>query len=151
MRFGSLRPAARIERRRALTVLAVVVVTFELVAAAAHLGHIARKGYDALRAPADPAAQADLDTLAYYVSPAAIVLARSLIPPHATYSVIVPSGNENGVLVAFKAALLPRVFRSSRHRAAWVIAYQVSSEHQGLHYSQEIGLAPDVNLLKIER
>jgi hypothetical protein len=32
-----------------------------------------------------------------------------------------------------------------------VIAYQVSSEHQGLHYSREIGLAPDVNLLKIER
>jgi hypothetical protein len=147
----SPRLPASFGRRRALTALTVVVVTFELVAATAHLGHIARKGYDALSAPADPAAQADLDTLAYYVSPAAIVLARSLIPPHATYSVIVPSGNENGVLVAFKSALLPRVFRSSRHRADWVIAYQVSSEHQGLHYSQEIGLAPDVNLLKIER
>ena len=151
MRFSPPRVTAGLGRRGALTALAVVVVTCELVAATVHLGHIARKGYDAVRAPGYPAAEADVDALAYYVSPEAIVQARNLIPPHATYSVIVPSGNRNGVLVAFKAALLPRVFRSSRRDAEWVIAYQVSSEHQGLHYSEEIGLAPDVNLLKNER
>jgi len=137
--------------RRALTVLAAVVVVCELGAATAHIGHIARRGYDALTAPGYPASEADLDALAFYVSPEALVRARSLIPPHATYAVIVPSASEHGAALAFRFALLPRVYRRSRHRAEWVIAYQVSSEHQGLHYSREIGLAPDVNLLKIER
>ena len=138
-------------RRGALTLLAIGVVVCELFAATVHLGHIAAKGLSAVRAPGYPAAEADVDALAFYVSPEALVRARSIIPPHATYSVIVPSGNLNGALVAFKMALLPRVFRSSRHRAEWVIAYRVSSEHQGVRYSREIGLAPDINLLKIER
>ncbi len=151
MRFQPPRLPARGTPRRGLTVLAAVVVACELWAATAHIGHIARKGYDALTAPGYPASEADIDALAFYVSPEALGRARSIIPPHATYAVIVPNGNEHGAALAFKLALLPRVYRRSRHRAEWVIAYQVSSEHQGLHYSREIGLAPDVNLLKIER
>lgn len=137
--------------RRALTVVAVVVVACELWAASTRIGHLAAEGARAIHRP-DPTVQAaDLDPLAFYATPEALVRARSVIPPNATFSVVVPSGNENGAILAFKFALLPRVYTKDPHRAQWVIAYQVPSEGLGVRYSREIGLSPEVNVVQVER
>jgi hypothetical protein len=138
-------------RRRALTIVAAVIVACELWAASTHIGHLAAKGIRAIGG-SDPTVQAaDLDPLAFYASPEALVRARSVIPPHATFSVVVPRGNENGAILAFKFALLPRIYTPDRHRAQWVIAYQVPSEGLGVRYSREVGLSPDVNAVEVER
>jgi hypothetical protein len=95
--------------------------------------------------------EADLDPLAFYAVTDAIIRARSVIPPGATYAVVTGPGltyTERAAAVAFKFMLLPRVFTPNRHRAQWVIAYRASSEGLGVPYSKEIGLAPDVNLVK---
>jgi hypothetical protein len=138
-------------RRRALTVVAVVIVVCELWAASTRIGHLAAKGARALDGPNPTVQAADLDPLAFYASPEALVRARSVIPPNATFSVVVPGGNENGAILAFKFALLPRVYTPDRHKAQWVIAYQVPSEGLGVRYSREIGLSPDANVVEVER
>ena len=131
--------------------LAGVVVALELWAALAQIGHIARAGYRAVAKPSYPVQEADLDPLAFYALTEAVVRARSVIPPHATFTVVTGPGltsTQRLADVAFKLMLLPRVFTTDRHRAQWVIAYRASSELLGVPYAREIGLAPDVNVIE---
>jgi hypothetical protein len=140
--------------KRALVVLAGLVVALELWAAVAHIGHIARTGYRAVAKPSYPVQEADLDALAFYALTEAVVRARKVIPPHATFAVVTGPGltlTQRSADIAFKLMLLPRVFTPDRHRAQWVIAYRVSSELLGVPYTREIGLAPDVNVIKAVR
>jgi hypothetical protein len=141
-------------RRRALVVLAGVVVALELWAAIGHIDDIARTGYQAVAKPSYPVQKADLDPLAFYALPEAVVRARDVIPPHATYAVVTGPGltsTQRLAAVAFKLMLLPRVFTADRHRAQWVIAYRASSEALGVPYTREIGLAPGVNVIEAVR
>jgi hypothetical protein len=148
-RFLRVVPRAR---PRAIVVLAGVVVALELWAALAHVGHIARAGYRAFTAPSVPVQAADLDPLSVYVLTEALVRARSVIPPHATFAIVTDPGltatQQGEVSIPFKLVLLPRVFVADPHSAQWVIAYRVSSESLGIPYSKEIGLAPDVNVIE---
>ena len=140
-----------LSRRRGLTIVAAIIVATELWAASTRIPHLAAKGIRAVGGQGHTVQAADLDPLAFYAPPEALVLARSVIPPGATFSVVVPGGNENGAILAFKFALLPRVYTPDRHRAQWVIAYGVPSEGLGVPYSREVGLAPDVNAVEVER
>ncbi len=140
-----------LSRRRALSLVAVVIVACELWASATRIGHLAAKGARAIDGPDHTVQASDLDPLAFYATPEALVRARSVIPRDATFSVVVPGGNENGAILAFKFALLPRVYTPDRHRAQWVIAYEVPSEGLGVRYSREVGLSPDVNAVEVER
>jgi hypothetical protein len=135
-------------------VLAGLVVALELWAAVGHIGDIARTGYRAVAKPSYPVQDADLDPLAFYAFPEALVRARDVIPPHATYAVVPGPGltsTQRLAEVAFKLMLLPRIFTTDRHRAQWVIAYRASSETLGVPYSREIGLAPNVNVVEVVR
>ena len=135
-------------------VLAAVVVALELWAAVAHIGHIARSGYRAVTKPSYPVQEADLDPLAFYALTEAVVRARDVIPPHATFAIVTGPGltsTQRSADLAFKLMLLPRVFTTDRHRAQWVIAYRASSELIGVPYTKEIGLAPGVNVVKAAR
>jgi hypothetical protein len=152
-RWTSVR-LAPLSRRRALVILASLVVGLELWAATAHIGHIARTGYRALVGPSRPVQEADLDPLAFYALTGALIRARSIIPPGATYAVVVSpklTSTQRAAALAFKLVLLPRIFTTDRHRADWVIAYDTPSEGLGIPYSKEIGLAPDVNIVKAAR
>lgn len=140
--------------KRALVVLTGLVVSLELWAAVAHIGHIARTGYRAVARPSYPVQEADLDPLAFYALTEAVVRASDVIPPHATYAVVTGPGltsTQRLADVAFKLMLLPRVFTTDRHRAQWVIAYRASSELLGVPYTREIGLAPGVNVVEAVR
>jgi hypothetical protein len=97
--------------------------------------------------------EADLDPFARYALTGALVRARSVIPSGATYTVVTgPELTSTGLApIAFEFMLLPRIFTPDRHRAQWVIAYGASSEGLGVPYSKEIGLAPDVNVVKAIR
>jgi hypothetical protein len=135
-------------------VLAGLVVALELWAAVGHIGDIARTGYRAVAKPSYPVQEADLDPLAFYAYPEAVVRARDVIPPHATFAVVTGPGltwTQRLADVAFKLMLLPRIYTADRHRAQWVIAYRASSETLGVPYSREIGIAPDVNVIKAVR
>jgi hypothetical protein len=134
---------------RALTVVAVVIVACELLAAGSRIGHIAAAGARALDRGGATVQAADLDTLAFYVPPEALVQAQSLMPRHAVYAVAIDGKADSGAILAFKYALLPRVYTTDRKRAQWVIAYKVPSEGLGVPYRREIGLAPDVNLVEV--
>ena len=130
--------------------LAALVVALELWAAVGHIGHIARTGYRALTGPSYPVQEADLDPLAFYALTGAVVRAREVIPPRATFAVVTGRGltsTQRSAELAFKLMLLPRVFTTDRHRAQWVIAYRASSEQLGVPYTKEIGLAPGVNVV----
>jgi hypothetical protein len=104
--------------------------------------------------PAVPVEAADFDPFALYAMPEALVRARSVIPPNATYAVVTGHLNpfqRQAAPLAFALGLLPRVVTPDRRRAQWVIAYDTPSEGLGIRYSQEIGLGPGVNVVKVER
>lgn len=137
--------------RRGLTILAAIVVATELWAASTHAAHIAKAGFRALTGPVYPVQDADVDGLAFFASPEALAEARKVIPRHATYSVVGPANRVVGAAIAFKFALLPRVYVEDPRRAQWIIAYQTHSESLGVRYSKEIGLGPAANVVKVER
>ena len=114
---------------------------------------IAKRGYHSLRNPGYTVSAGDLGPLAYFASTAALANARRLIPPDATYAVAVgtgvPPGQRAGIPLAFKFWLPPRRYVVRPRDAQWVIAYGQASEKLGVPYTSEIGLAPDVNLVKV--
>jgi hypothetical protein len=138
-----------------LFVLACLIVALELTAAATHAVHDVRAGLRAARKPAAPVEAADFDPFATYAMPQALVNARRVIPPDATYAIV--TGSQLSVVqrqraaAAFELALLPRAFTPDRHKAQWVIAYQMPSEGLGVHYSREIGLGPGVQVVEVSR
>jgi hypothetical protein len=55
------------------------------------------------------------------------------------------------VKVLFRFWLLPLRYVLKIADAQWVIAYQRPSESLGVQYTQEIGLGPDINVVKVKR
>lgn len=96
----------------------------------------------------------DLDPLAYFLPTAALVGAQRLIPPDATYTVAFgdePNSDLALPLIVFKMWLVPRRYTELPADAEWVIAYHRSSESLGVPYRSEIGVAPNINVVKVQR
>ena len=114
---------------------------------------VARIGYRSFRTPTPLIRDADIDPLAVYVpKTSALVLARQTIPPDASYAIVAgDSIHDPGTLkLIFRLWLLPRRYVRTPKAAQWVIAYERPSESLGVPYTQEIGLAPEVNVVKVK-
>lgn len=139
--------------RRALTVFAAVVVAVDLVAAVSQTPILARIGYENAKGPYRLVRNADLDPFASFAPTGALVAARETIPRDATYAIVVGDGPPRVapelVRQIFQFWLLPRTYTSRTGDADWVIVYQRPSETAGVRYTQEVGLGPGVNALKV--
>jgi hypothetical protein len=138
-----------------LLLLACLIVALELTAAITHAVDDVRAGREAAGRPAAPVEAADFDPFATYAMAEALVNARSVIPRDAVYAFAAGSKlstvQRQRAALAFELALLPRAFTPDRHKAQWVIAYQMPCEGLGVHYSREIGLGPGVQVVKVSR
>jgi hypothetical protein len=136
-----------------LTLVAAVIVVFELWTAVSHTLAFAQVGYQNLRGPRHLVRDADLDPLSYFAPTEALVAATRIIPRDATYTVRVgneePSPPTQIVDDIFKLWLVPRRYVPSLADAQWAITYNKSSESLGVGYSKELGLGPGVNADKL--
>jgi hypothetical protein len=86
-----------------------------------------------------------------------LLRARSLIPPGATYAVVVgdvtplPQYLHDGLPVLFEYWLLPRKQSPDVHGVDWVITFHQPSESLGVPIRREIGLGPDANAVEVAR
>lgn len=135
--------------------VAVVVVAIELFSAVTHLRLFAQVGYKNLRAPAHLVRDADLDPFAYFAPTQALVAAQRIIPEQATYTIVVgheepgPTATIAGDI--FRFWLVPRRYTRNVRKADWAITYNESSESLGVPYTEELGLGPGVNAVKLGR
>jgi hypothetical protein len=151
---GELRRTKRLDARSAVLLVAAAAVVVEIWVAVGPTDTVARIGYRSFRTPTPLVRDADIDPLAVFVpKTSALVQARETIPPDATYTIVVgDSIHDPGLLkLVFRFWLLPRQYARTLAAAQWVIAYERPSESLGVRYSQEIGLAPDVNVVKVKR
>jgi hypothetical protein len=139
--------------RRALLIIAAIVVAIEVAAAAGQTAIFVRIGYGNYTKPYRLVRDADLDPLASFAPNAALVAALQTIPPDATYSIVVGKdpavADPQLIRLIYQFWLLPRRYTSRPSAARWVIAYHRASESLGIRYTQEIGLGPFVNALKV--
>lgn len=139
--------------RRTLLFLAVAIAAVELLAVCLRTPALAQLGWQHATAPYRLVRDADVDPFASFAPTASIVMAQRTIPPEATYAIVVgnqePRVEPQLVRLIFKLWLLPRRYTARPRDADWVIAYNESSERVGVPYTQEIGLAPGVNALKV--
>jgi hypothetical protein len=134
--------------------VAAAAVVVEIVVAVGPTDTVARIGYRSFRTPTPLVRDADLDPLALYVPKTnALVKARETIPADATYAVVTGSSTTNASVLklVFRLWLMPRRYVRTVAAAQWVVAYERSSESLGVPYTREIGLAPDVNAVKVRR
>jgi hypothetical protein len=136
-----------------LTLVAAVVVAFELVTAVSHTLTFARVGYQNAKGPRHLVRDADLDPLSYFAPTEALVAATRIIPRNASYTIVVgneePSPPTTIVDDIFKLWLVPRRYVPKLADADWAITYNQSSEGLGVDYSKELGLGPGVNAVKL--
>jgi len=151
---GELRRANRLDARSAVLLVAAAAAVVEIAAAVGPTNTVARIGYRSFRTPTPVVRDADIDPLALYIpKTSALVRARETIPADATFTVVVGgSVAEPGIVkLLFRFWLLPRRYVRTVAAARWVIAYERPSESLGVPYTQEVGLAPDVNVVKVKR
>ena len=150
---GELRRTSGLDARTAVLLVAAAAALVEIWVAVVPTVDVARIGYRSLQTPTPLVRDADIDPLALYVpKTSALVHARETIPPDATYTVVVSNSiRDPGIVtVIFRLWLMPRRYVRTLAGAQWVIAYERSSESLGVPYTQEIGLAPDVNAVKVK-
>lgn len=91
----------------------------------------------------------------YAQDPEMFLKAAQIIPPGATYSVVVgnspptSSSFHEAIPLLFQYWLLPRRFTRDIHAASWVISYSHPSETLGIRYSKEINIGPTTNIDKV--
>jgi hypothetical protein len=145
--------AALVAGNRIVVAAAAVVVALELWVAVSAVSGVVRAGHEGLGARSNLVRDADLDPLAPYASTEALALARSVIPPDATYTVVIgkspPLINPGATRAVFRLWLLPRRYTRKLADARWIVAYHASSESLGVPYSREIGLGPHANLVEV--
>jgi hypothetical protein len=141
--------------RQGLVVLAALVAAVSLSVAAVQAWRFAEIGWRLNDRPSQMPRDNDLDPLAYFVPTAALTGARTIIPPGATYAIVVgqdpPVPDPELIRIVFKMWLLPRRYTADRANAQWIIAYHQSSEDIGVPYRSENGIAPGVNVLEVGR
>ena len=138
--------------RQWLLAVAAVAVAVDLAAAATQVGTFARIGWTNLSPPDRLVRDADLDPFAYFFPTGPIVGAQRVIPRDATYAIRADkASNPEIVADVFRLLLLPRTYTTRLSDAQWVIAYHRSSELLGVPYTEEIGIGPNVNVVKVKR
>jgi hypothetical protein len=155
-RASSLRPAvARLAPLSPVRVLAVLVAAAALAGAASQVVFFGRIGWQMHERPARLVRNADIDALQYFAPTASLAAARALIPPGATYAIAVgdqpPVADPELIRIVFRFWLLPRTSTEHLSDAQWVVAFHRSSESLGVPVAQEIGVAPDVNVVRVRR
>lgn len=147
-----------------MALLAGVVTVFVVWSLAERGATIVRDGYRSLTGPERNLADSDLDPLSYFASTRALSGARAVIPPQATYALVVgtsrPSSaplpgpalnaSESSIRRAFRLWLLPRMEVPLR-RAQWVIAYDISPLALGVKVGQTFELGPDATVVEVAR
>ncbi len=135
--------------------VAVLVVGIELFTAVTHIRLFAQVGYKNLRAPQHLVRDADLDPFAYFAPTQALVTAQRVIPKDATYTIVLgheqPGPSATIASDIFRFWLVPRHYTPSIRKADWAITYNESSESLGVPYTQELGLGPGVNAVRLTR
>jgi len=139
----------------ALFSLAVVVVVIDLSVAAVQASRYVQIGWRLHERPSQLPRDNDLDPLAYFLPTAALAGARRIIPPGASYAIVVgddpPVVDPELIRIVFRMWLVPRAYTSDLAQAEWIIAYHLSSEAIGVPYVSETGVAPAVNVLEVGR
>ena len=137
-----------------LVIVAAVVAVLELGLAVARTGFYAGVGHQNLDAPKLLVRDADVDPLASFDATLAMVAAPQAIPRNATYTIV--TGNERNVgmtsgfaIDVYRLWLMPRRYTTDLKKAQWALTYYRSSESLGVPYSEEIGLGPGVNAVKL--
>ena len=144
-------------RRFSLRDATAVIGLLALVAALSRVPHIGRLGWDRASTPAHSTQDRELAALILAQDPNLFLRAAKIIPLDATYSVVVgnsPPTNVDltqGIPLLYQYWLLPRHFTNDVHDADWVITYDHSSETLGVRYSEEIGIGPTSNIVKVIR
>jgi hypothetical protein len=155
---------ARGARRVALLGIVAVVGCLVVWTFGRNLLLIARDGYRAADHPGNRIVDSDLDPLTYFASTRALSGARAIIPPGATYTIVLGTTrppfselpgpalhlNPATMRLAFKLWLLPRLY-VPLGRAQWVLAYDVPPESLGVKVAETDNLGPDVTLVKVAR
>ena len=112
--------------------------------------------------PGRPLADSDLDPFTFYASTRALSGARAVIPPHATYTIVVgttkPSLSELPgpalkvdpvtLKVAFELWLMPRQYVPLR-QAQWVVAYDAPPQTLGVRAAETVTLGPDATVIEV--
>jgi hypothetical protein len=125
---------------------------------------IVRAGYRSVTGPQRNLADSDLDPLSYFASTRALSGARDVIPPQATYALVVGKSRPSSVPLpgpalnasvssiqrAFRLWLLPRMEVPLR-RAQWVIAYDIPPQALGVNVAQTYELGPDATVVEVAR
>jgi hypothetical protein len=139
----------------AVMVVAVLVVGIELFTATTHIRLFAQVGYKNLRAPSHLVRDADLDPFAYFAPSQALVAAQRIIPDNASYTIVLgheaPGPSATIADDIFRFWLVPRHYTPRIREADWAITYNESSESLGVRYTQELGLGPGVNAVRLAR
>jgi hypothetical protein len=148
--------------RWALFAVAALAVLLAVGAIGRHLGPIVRTGYRSLTTPGRPLGDSDLDPFTFYASTRALSGARAVIPPHATYTIVVgttkPSSAELPgpqlkvdpvtLKVAFSLWLMPRRY-VPLSQAQWVVAYDAPLQTVGVQSAETVTLGPDATVIKV--
>jgi hypothetical protein len=146
---------ARVGPISPLRALAVLVAAAALAGAASQVAFFGRIGWQMHERPARLVRNADIDALQYFAPTASLAAARQLIPPGATYAIAVgdqpPVADPELIRIVFRFWLLPRAYTERLPDADWVVAFHRSSESLGVPVAQEIGVAPDVNVVRVKR
>ena len=144
-------------RRLSIGDAAVVIAVLALIAAGSQAPKIARHAWSRATAPSESVTQRELAAVVYAQAPEMFLNAARIIPRDATYSVVVGDTPPNTadfhelIPFLFQYWLLPRRFTPNPRAADWVISYDHPSETLGVRYSQELGIATAVNIVKVTR
>ena len=148
---------------RAVVVLVAGVLAVLVVWSVAERGAtIVRAGYRALTGPQRNLADSDLDPLSYFASTRALSGARDVIPPQASYALVIGksrpptaplpgpvlNASASSIRRAFHLWLLPRMEVPLR-RARWVIAYDISPQALDVKVGQMFELGPDATVVEV--
>jgi hypothetical protein len=140
---------------RAVAVVSALTALVALAAAASNVRDYARYAWGFAREPQPLVRSEDVDPLAYFVPTAALVGARATIPPGATYAIVSAKpptvADPNLVRIVFRAWLLPRRYVDRPADADWVIGYRVPSETLGVPVTDETGVAPSIQVVRVRR
>ena len=131
------------------------VVVFDLFFSTAHAWPLAKIGYQDISVPPRLLRDEDLDAFAFFGPTGPLIGAARVIPRNGTYSIVVgddPASTEDPRLIKtiLRLWLLPRTYTPRPADAQWVVTYDQSSERLGIPYTDETGLAPNVNVIRVK-
>jgi hypothetical protein len=145
--------AALLTSRRSLVAVASVAVAIELIAAGSNNRDVVRAGREGFDERSSRVRDADLDPLSYFASTEALTRAQQAIPAGDSFAVVIgknpPLDDPGSVRDVFRFWLQPRRYTTRLSEAQWIVVYHASSEDLKVHYTKELGLGPQANLVRV--